>query len=189
MPCVRLSSWHRCTSAFFSVPQRYAQNFDAQALERISSIINAGTGITVGTVVMGDLGPKRGVRKFGILGNPINLAALIESLTRLFSTDIIFTGDIVGIASALGFPTRRLGRISVKGRKDPEILYAVGNPGDRRFTSENISAWERWLAEVEQHTKVTASCLETYRQDRLTVEKWLGRNALGEDGIWHLEEK
>lgn len=174
---------------FSSVPQRYAQQFDAEALQRISSIINAGIGLTAGIVVMGDLGPKHGVRKFGILGDPINLAARIESLTRLFSTEIIFSGDLVEAAKALGFPARRLGRISVKGRKEPEMLYAFGNPGDSRFSAENVAAWEGWLSAVEQNKTSTIICPEIYSKDRQTIEKWLQRNALSEDGVWHLDEK
>jgi adenylate cyclase len=174
---------------FSSVPQRYAQRFDAEALEGISSIINAGIGLTAGLVVMGDLGPKRGVRKFGILGDPINLAARIEGLTRLFSTEIIFTGDLVDTAKALGFPTRRLGRISVKGRKEPEMLYAVGSPGDNRFTAENIRVWEEWLVTVERTHESAGKCPGIYRKDRQTIEKWLERKSLGDDGVWYLEEK
>jgi adenylate cyclase len=184
---LELASLQKCF--FSSVPQRYAQQFGAEALERISSIINAGIGLTAGLVVMGDLGPKHGVRKFGILGDPINLAARIEGLTRLFSTEIIFTGDLVDTANALGFPTRRLGRISVKGRKEPEMLYAVGSPGDSRFTAENIRAWEEWLAVVERNHESGGECPAIYRKDRLTVEKWLEHKSLGDDGVWYLEEK
>lgn len=174
---------------FSSVPQRYARQFDAEALQRISSVINAGIGLTAGLVVMGDLGPKRGVRKFGILGDPINLAARIESLTRLFSTEIIFSGDLAATAQTLGVPVRRLGRISVKGRTEPEMLYAVGSPGDSRFSAENIGVWEAWLAAVEQKQATAPLCPEIYRKDRQTVEKWLQRNALSDDGVWHLDEK
>jgi adenylate cyclase len=174
---------------FSSVPLRYAHKFDAQVLEHISSVINAGIGLTSGLVVMGDLGPKHGVRKFGILGDPINLAARIEGLTRLFSTEIIFSGDLADTAKALGFPTRRLGRISVKGRKEPEVLYAVGNPGDNRFAAANICAWEAWLADVEQKKASVTECPGIYRKDRQTIEKWLERKSLGDDGIWYLDEK
>lgn len=174
---------------FSSVPERYAHTFDAQALQHISSIISAGIGLTSGVVVMGDLGPRQGVRKFSILGDPINLAARIESLTRLFSTDIIFTGDLIEVALTLGLPTRRLGRVSVKGRKEPEMLYAVGNPGDKRFNADAIDAWEQWLAAVEQHAGQLPDCPDCYQTDRDTIDKWLERKLLGDDGVWHLDEK
>ncbi len=62
---------------FASVVERYKNKISDDVLENISSIIDAGIGLTSGNVVMGDLGPKRGVRKFGVLGDPLNLAARI----------------------------------------------------------------------------------------------------------------
>ncbi|MGR8934824.1 MAG: adenylate/guanylate cyclase domain-containing protein [Gammaproteobacteria bacterium] len=174
---------------FSSLPLRYARQFDAESLQRISSIINAGIGLTTGLVVMGDLGPQHGVRKFGILGDPINLAARTEALTRFFSTEIIFSGDLAETAKALALPVRRLGRISVKGKKEPQTLYAVGSPGDSRFTGENIRVWEEWLSAIEQKNACALQCPDIYRKDRQTIENWLGRKLLGNDGVWHLDEK
>ncbi|MGZ5052344.1 MAG: adenylate/guanylate cyclase domain-containing protein, partial [Methylobacter sp.] len=156
----------------------------------IGQTINAGIGLTPGLVVMGDLGPKHGVRKFGILGDPLNLASRIESLTRMFNAEIIVTAELLGAARKLDIPARRLGFICVKGRNTPAMLYALGRPEDERFSAENIALWENWLAAVEQHQQeITLPCPEIYRQDRLTLESWLKRGLLTEQGVWHLNEK
>lgn len=174
---------------FASVASRYADKFEPQVLHDIGNTINAGIGLTSGVVVMGDLGPKRGVKKFGILGDPLNLASRIEGLTRLFNTEIIVTGELADTAKKLGIPARRLGLICVKGRNRPALLYALGHHGDERFTAENIIAWEQWLTAIEQQQHTALPCPAIYRQDRLTLENWLERKLLTEQGVWHLQEK
>ncbi|MDP2099757.1 MAG: adenylate/guanylate cyclase domain-containing protein [Methylobacter sp.] len=174
---------------FASVASRYAGKFEPQVLHDISKTINAGIGLTAGLVVMGDLGPKRGVRKFGILGDPLNLASRIEALTRLFNTEIIVTGELAETAKTLDIPTRRLGLVCVKGRTAPAMLYALGHHGDERFSTENITAWENWLAAVEQQEITLPPCPAIYQQDQLTLENWLGRKLLTGQGVWHLQEK
>ena len=174
---------------FATVGERYKYQIDDDALNSIRSIINAGIGLTTGKVVMGDLGPKKGVRKFGILGDPLNLAARIESLTRLFNTEIIITEEFRETADTLGIPVRRLGRISVKGRKEPATLYATGFRDDIRFETGNMTAWENWLSEMEHNLSELPECPEIYHQDKETICKWKGRGLLGEDNVWHLDEK
>ena len=176
-------------SFFASVPVRYADKLEPKALEEISKTINAGIALTSGYVVMGDLGPKRGVRKFGILGDPLNLVSRIEGLTRMFNTEIIVTEELAKTAKKLDIPVRRLGLICVKGRNIPAMLYAVGNRGDRRFSADNISAWENWLTSIERQRETVLPCPDIYRQDRATLESWLKRGLLDEQGVWGLQEK
>jgi len=174
---------------FSSLSERYKHRFDDAALAQISQIINAGIGMTSGRVVMGDLGPSRGVRKFGVLGDPLNLAARIESLTRHFSTNIIVTGDFVDSAQHCNLVVRRLGRISVKGRDEPETLYALGEASDPRFERSAVQDWEAWVTCIEQRLPDIPSCPTVYAKDQATLRKWLERGFLRTDGVWHLEEK
>lgn len=175
---------------FASVPTRYADKFDPRVLEEIGQTINAGIALTPGLVAMGDLGPKHGVRKFGILGDPLNLASRVEGLTRMFSTEIIVTGELAETAKKMDIPVRRLGLICVKGRNTPAMLYALGSRKDERFAAENITAWENWLAEVEQsQQESTLPCPDIYKKDINTIKNWLKRGLLNEQGIWRLQEK
>lgn len=166
----------------------YKNKFEANKLQSISHIINAGIGLSSGTVVMGDLGPKDGVRKFGILGDPLNLAARIESLTRHFNTDILVTADFFGSAKALGYPTRYLGRFCVKGRPNTERLYAIGSPSDPRFQQHTIDQWENWIAAAEQGISHNIGCPEVFNKDKSSFIKWEERGLL-KGGTWYLDEK
>lgn len=176
---------------FASLSQRYANQMDAEIVRKINKIINAGIGLTAGHVVMGNLGPKYGVRKFGILGDPLNLASRVESLTRHFNTEIIISGEFLGVAKQKGYPVRRLGLIKVKGRLRPEMLYAMGgnDPDDLRFDSQNIKRWEQWLKQIEQSQYADLECPDIYRHDKETILGWQARNLLGDDKVWYLDEK
>jgi len=174
---------------FDTLKQRYANKIDEEQLQSIANIINAGIGVTVGDVVMGDMGPKHGVKKFGILGDPLNLAARIESLTRLFNADIIIAGNFLGVVESLGLVIRRLGSIKVKGRIEPETLYALGRADELLFEIRNIEKWEHWLEEIESGIDSERICPECYEKDKNTLLTWKRSKLLGQDGVWYLDQK
>lgn len=174
---------------FASVPDRYRGQFDRTALKEIYTIINAGVGMSSGKVVMGDLGPKHGVRKFGILGDPLNRAARIEGLTRLFNTEIIVTDAFLDAAETLELPIRRLGSICVKGRTIPETLYAVGAEDDNRFQKDEIMGWDSWVKTLETGFKPSSDCPKVFAQDSATLLAWYSRGLMDQNGVWHLDEK
>jgi adenylate cyclase len=174
---------------FSSVAARYKGVLTPEVIEKISTIINAGIGVTAGEVVKGNLGPKEGIKKFAILGDPLNLAARIESLTRLFNTEIIIAADFAKIASVENLATRRLGRITVKGRVEPAVLYALGKKDDPRFAPDSVSAWEQWVTQIEADINPDVPCPEIYRKDQQTLSGWREKGVLGENGVWQLHEK
>lgn len=173
---------------FTDLPQRYQNKFDANVLYNISRVMNAGIGLSAGTVVMGDLGPKHGVRKFGILGDPINLTSRMESLTRYFNTEIIITADFLETAQLLGYPTRRLGCFRVKGRVQEERLYAIGFADDQRFQTPIITAWEDWLSYEEQELLNPMPCPEVFKLDQDSLRQWKANDLL-QNGVWILDFK
>jgi adenylate cyclase len=175
---------------FSSVAERYKELLTPEVLKEISTLIDAGIGITAGKVVKGNLGPKTGLKKFAILGDPINLASRVESLTRHFNTEIIVTGDFAkAITAEDNLALRRLGAIKVKGRSVPEILYALGEASDPRFTAENIRIWEQWITEIEQGVNVSIICPDIYSIDKKTVLDWQQKGVMDENGVWQLHEK
>ncbi len=174
---------------FETLQQRYAHKIDVTLLQRINEVIDAGIGVTVGDVVMGDLGPHHGIKKFGILGDRLNLVSRIESLTRLFNADIIIAGDFLGVVEESGLVTRRLGKIKVKGRLFPETLYALGCSEDPCFEKSNVEKWTQWLEDIELGLESKHSCPDCYQKDKNTISTWINCNLLGTDGVWYLDEK
>ena len=173
---------------FSTVSSRYKDNVDADALAKIDSIIDAGIGLSAGPVVMGDLGPPKGIRKFGILGDPLNLASRIEGLTRFFNCEIIISSIFAEPAKDLGFAVRRVGDIKVKGRGDSEVMFALGYVDDPRFEKNDILAWETWLADMEDKQTSSNDCPGVYALDEATIVSWSEMGLLN-DGVWYLESK
>lgn len=187
---------------FFSdILHHYKGALDDAKLHNIQFIIDAGIGLSAGEVVMGDLGPKQGVRKFGILGDPMNLTSRIEALTRYFSTQIIIPEIFLEVSQQFGLPTRRLGCFRVKGRNEPISIYALGTKDDSRFQADVVKAWENWLVVLEENSfdsrlsdredlidNLTVSCPQIFKKDCLALIKWHHQGLLKE-GVWNLDEK
>ncbi len=174
---------------FSSLEQRYKNRIDQESLRQISLIIDAGIAISVGDVVMGELGPEQGIRKFGILGDPLNLASRIEGLTRRFSTDIIISGTHIKAITSAGLMGRRLGSFRVKGRLLPETLYAIGMEHDLYFEKAEIAQWEVWLTAVENKSTRQVECPSCYEKDKNTLNDWLVQGLLNDEGTWCLDNK
>ncbi|MCK5872191.1 MAG: adenylate/guanylate cyclase domain-containing protein [Methylococcales bacterium] len=174
---------------FSSLEQRYKYRIDPESLQQISLIIDAGIAVSMGDVVMGDLGPEQGIRKFGLLGDPLNLAARIEGLTRRFSTDIIISGIHNNAIISAGLVGRRLGVFRVKGRLLPETLYAIGMEHDLYFEKTKIAQWEAWLTAVENKSTHQLECPHCYEKDKNTLNDWLVQGLLNDEGVWCLDNK
>lgn len=162
-----------------------------QTLKSISEFIGAGIGVTSGEVMMGNLGPERGIQKFGCLGDPLNLCSRTESLTRHFNTEILITEELIGTALSLDYRIRKVALVVVKGRIHPVSLYAMGESSDTRFTIEKIGLWERWHCElIKGNTPIWPAGLEDFNQDKDTIEKWLAQGLLDDQlGCFILKEK
>jgi adenylate cyclase len=167
--------------------------------EHINAIPNAkrfvqekmmsGIGVSFGSLVMGNIGPLEGVKKFGILGDPLNLSARLESLTRSFSAKIILSSAFIDVANDNGYQTRYLGCIRVKGRMDPEKIYELIVPRNQPSIDE-VSTWEGWITKIEE----TACWVEYpgmhYQKDVASVNEWFEKGLLDRSSCaWYLDQK
>ncbi len=147
-------------------------------LDSISSVINAGIGVSTGDIVMGNLGPKDGVQKFGVLGDPLNLSSRIEGLTRFFNTEIIITSELVDSARMLNLKIRKIARVKVKGRTEGCDIYALGKFDDLRFTDQIIKQWDYFYYLLVERGDSSAPVPEVFSKDAQTLKNWFMRNQL-----------
>lgn len=98
---------------------RYNEELAARGLPQLSF----GVGIHTGDVVAGVMGSDR-LMEFTVIGDPVNLAARVEALTRTHGVDILVTSDVQKTLDAR-FVVRAMPPAIVKGKADPVETYAV----------------------------------------------------------------
>jgi adenylate cyclase len=90
--------------------------------------LTIGIGIHAGEVVAGLIGPDERV-EYGVVGEPVNLAARVEALTKDVVATILVSGEI---ASRLGseFQFGRTESLPVKGKTEPVRVVEILPPTD-----------------------------------------------------------
>jgi class 3 adenylate cyclase len=84
--------------------------------------VNIGTGIAYGPVTLGIMGHSRRV-DYTPIGDTVNLASRLESLTKEYFVSIIINDTLHGAVDHSRFNLRHIDRVRVKGRKHPVDIY------------------------------------------------------------------
>ena len=99
-------------------------SLSAARAARGKATLRLSIGLNTGTAVVGSIGAANR-REFTAVGDTVNLAARMETLTREYDADILVSGETarkIGATCTL----RHLGETPVKGRTQPVQVYAPG---------------------------------------------------------------
>lgn len=97
-------------------------------------------GIHTGPVMSGLIGSARRL-KFGCMGDPVNLASRMEGLCKFFGVGVLCSGATLENMPAEDFVCRRMGRVQVKGKSEPTMVFEVmAFAGWRRSTYSSASS-------------------------------------------------
>src|SRR5450631_484890 len=90
--------------------------------------INVGVGLNTGFCVVGNMGSDLRF-DYSVLGDTVNLASRLEGQTKEYGFSII-VGSKTAMAVKEKFAILELDFIMVKGKKEPEVIYAVAGRED-----------------------------------------------------------
>lgn len=161
----------------------------SDSLAQIRGKIGAGVGISFGEVFIGHLGKNSGVMKFGIIGSPINDASRIESLSKVFSSDVFATEDFV----SLSLSQERwlpLIRLRLKGWQNPKWVFIHKRhdaPANERDT------WLNAIKSIQDSgtlDKPITNLLSYSTRDAEVLLDWYKKGFWSEDKeCWRLSQK
>lgn len=120
--------------AVFGAPRRLENHAEAglaAATEIVSAAAGAdpgslelGIGLNSGQVVAGNLGGA-GRLEYGVIGDPVNVAARVQAHTRETGDALLLTEDTRERLSAPPDGLRRRDGVALRGRSEPIALYAL----------------------------------------------------------------
>jgi adenylate cyclase len=131
--------------------QRRIRALDDDFIKRGWPLLNIGVGLNCGEMNVGDMG-SRFRRAYTVMGDAVNIASRLESLTKEYGVGILVSESIVDAAP--NFVYREVDKVVVKGRQEGLNIYEpVGRVGE---------VGETQLQEIDRFHKA----LEMYRKQR-----------------------
>ncbi|KRR05880.1 CHASE2 domain-containing protein [Bradyrhizobium valentinum] len=143
-----------------------ARELEAKEEGRPFIPLNAGIGLNTGTCVVGNMGSDQRF-DYSVFGDSVNLASRLEGQSKEYGFPII-VGSRTALAVKDRFAILELDFIMVKGKKEPEVIYAIAGREDvaqsgrfqrlRNLTIEMLACyrnrdWEGTLAAIERGRK------------------------------------
>ena len=90
--------------------------------------MHVGIGLNTGTCVVGNMGSDLRF-DYSVLGDSVNLASRLESQSKSYGMPII-AGSATALAAKDKFAILELDFITVKGKTEPEVIYAIAGRED-----------------------------------------------------------
>ena len=123
--------------------------FNARRTAAGCAPVEAGLGMHFGEVTMGALGTDQRLQAT-VIGDAVNLAARIESATKVFKVDLVVSDAVLRqLPDPSLFKAREIDTVRVKGKQDPVVLYEVFDadpPGVAAAKQESVPVLMRALA-------------------------------------------
>ena len=132
--------------------QERAIPFSARWEAKLGVPVRCGVGINSGEAIVGSLGSRQR-NEYTAIGDPVNLAARLESITKDYRVPIIISEYTYEYVKGR-FPTNELDTVTVKGKSQPVKIYGVMPSSMRKHPRATLDAAAQLTAADGQACRV-----------------------------------
>jgi len=163
------------------------EEFNLELAQEEKPLVGLGIGVNSGETVVGNIGAKT---KFGydVLGDPVSVAARLESQTKNYGVLIIVGPDTVALCGDK-FDWWELDNIVLKGKEKPLRIYTVHKPSpEHSLFLENYYSgdWNYILSNIELFKLAAPGMIKYY--DNMILRLQRGKPE-GWDGVYRAASK
>jgi class 3 adenylate cyclase len=130
---------------------RALEEFNTERAFAGAVAVDIGIGLNTGRLTLGTIGGADRL-KCGVIGDAVNVAARIESLTKRYRVQLLISGETHRqLSHPLRRSTRLVDRVRVAGHDQPVELFEVFETDPPLVRERKRSALGRWEAAMEHY--------------------------------------